>query len=136
MRNRRLPSLFQHLAFTAMLALVLVPTVGRMAQGPRAVEATPADATPAAAANAHALHHGAHADPAAPVPDRPLPAPHHGASGDCDYCPLLQGLLTPGIGPPAPALALAPADPRWVGSDARFDTPYPTGLGSRGPPVA
>jgi hypothetical protein len=123
--------LMHRLALAATFALLLVPALGRMAQAAHVEPARDAwgamctdgslDLDPALA---HAGHHG---------PAAPEAPPHHGA-GDCDYCPLLQGLVSPV--PPVFMPVARVATPNATSGDAvehpRFR--HPNGLGSRGPP--
>ena len=138
MRMSTFHSLMHRLALVATLALALVPTIGRVAKaGPEVDHGGMHDATAAApVADPHAAHHAHHAmadaTPVAPAPT-PAPMPHHG-DGDCEYCPLLQGLVTPA---PVGVAALDTAPPAHVAqrnTPARIDFRHPNGLGSRGPP--
>ena len=115
----------QRLALVATLALVLVPTLGRMAQAFDAPAPSHA-VSQAHPPSHHAMHHQAPALPKTPMP-------HHG-DGDCDYCPLLLSMVAPK--PPAlvaPEIALQPA-PMPVVAMAPPPYRHPTGLLSRGPP--
>ena len=130
MRVHAFRRLMQRLALVATLALVLVPTLGRMAQafdGP-----APSHALSHAHPPSH--HAGHHMVPALPQAPMPAPMPHHG-DGDCDYCPLLLSMVAPK--PPAlvaPAVTLQPA-PKPVVASAPPPYAHPTGLLSRGPPA-
>ena len=126
------------LALVATLALALVPTIGRVAKaGAEAGHGAMHHAMASTqAVDPHAAHHAHHAmaeaPAAAPVPT-PAPMPHHG-DGDCEYCPLLQGLVAP-----APVAVVAPdgVPPAHVLqriTPARIAFRHPNGLGSRGPP--
>ena len=151
MRKRHFQQLMHRVALVAAFALVLVPTLGRLAQGGAGGHAeTPAIATQAMPAHAmahmgHAMAHGpmdpglshaqmGHARPDAPP--SPQPSKHQGHAGDCDYCPLLQMLVAPAAAVATVAIALPPVSVPSARADARFDTPHPTGLGSRGPPLS
>lgn len=121
------------LALAAMLALVLVPTAGRLYAG----AATTTTATVAAAGSGSTgtlIAHAAHADHAgaATTPERPAPPPgeQHPGHADCPYCPLLGQLAdaahplpllaNPPAGPaPAPTVAAGHAGPRLHGPHAR-----------------
>jgi hypothetical protein len=138
MRAPPFQRLMHRLALAATFALLLVPSIGRMAQAGQGealrdtwgAMCTAAglvyETTPTAQAH-HQGHHD-HGTPAMPG------APHHG-SGDCDYCPLLQSMVVA----KAPALVgiatLAPVAPAIVDSAAPPQFRHPTGLGSRGPPA-
>ena len=119
---------FQHwmsrLGLAASLLLVLVPTLGRVAQ-----------ATTAHMAQQQAVHaHHGDADRThwqSGGADSPRPAL---GDPDCDYCPLLSS-LTPSMdiafnAMPLPAMGRPAAAPRAL--DLRWRHPW--GLGSRGPP--
>ena len=151
MRKRHFQQLMHGVALVAAFALVLVPTLGRLAQGGAGGHAealtTAAQAMAAhdMAHMGHAMAHGSmdagmsharmgHAQPDAPP--TPQPSKHQGHAGDCDYCPLLQMLVTPAAAMATVALALPPVSAPSTHADARFDTPHPTGLGSRGPPIS
>ena len=138
MRMSTFHSLMHRLALAATLALALVPTVGRVAKAGADVDHGGMHHATAAApvADPHAAHHAHHAmadaPPVAPAPT-PAPMPHHG-DGDCEYCPLLQGLVTPA---PVAVAALDAAPPAHVvqrNTPARIVFRHPNGLGSRGPP--
>ena len=151
MRKRHFQQLMHRVALVAAFALVLVPTLGRLAQGRAGGHAeTPAIAMQAmpAHAMAHMGHAMAHAsmDPGLShaqmghsqpdTPPSPQPSKHQGHAGDCDYCPLLQMLVAPAAAMATVAIALPPVSVPNAPADARFDTPHPTGLGSRGPPLS
>lgn len=118
---------FQHwmsrLGLAASLLLVLVPTLGRVAQA-----AAPHAAQQHAAHAQHRSADHAHRQAGDDIPRAALGDP------DCDYCPLLSS-MAPSMGialavMPVPAIgrmATAPRAPelRWR---------HPWGLGSRGPP--
>jgi hypothetical protein len=122
------------LALAATFALVLVPTFGRLAQagqGDALRDAWGAMCTVAGLTLDGDDAHGRTHDPAPRVPH----APHQG-NGDCDYCPLLQALVAPKP-PVLQAIAVVPAPAPAFAAD--LATPcfrHPTGLGSRGPPIA
>lgn len=122
------------LALAAMLALVVMPTAGRLhaAAGARTSGTTGADG-----ASHHAGEHSHHRAPDAGrnAPDAPA-APDRGHAGhdDCAYCPLLAQLA--GTVPPVVLLAAPPAGPApsltaAIGHAAR----RPHGLHARGPPT-
>ena len=155
MRKRHFQQLMHRVALVAAFALVLVPTLGRLAQGGAGDRAhAVAEALPTAtqAMPAHAMAHMGHAmahasmDPgmshaqmghARPdAPPSPQPSKHQGHAGDCDYCPLLQMLVAPAAAVATVAIALPPVSVPSARADARFDSPHPTGLGSRGPPLS
>lgn len=128
------------LALVAMLALTLVPGIGRFAQqmGPNA-----ADGGAASALGAMCTTRGLAYDASVAAieqtgfslgDDDQRPAPPSHADDDCDYCTIAAASLVP---VPASAIALAPvveiASPtRGVPALAWH---YPLGLGSRGPPL-
>src|SRR5690606_33160223 len=130
MRNRLFQSRMTLLALAAMLLLALLPTLGRLAQ---AGQGAAADAwTQLCTVSGMTLVKlpVSFGHPDAPAPD------HGGSAADCDYCPLLgnlvgrvAALLLVALGfAPAAAVPLRTASPRRA--------PYPTGLGSRGPPAS
>lgn len=134
------------LALFAILALVLLPTSGRLAGQDRGGPAS--SEFPAAGIAGHAHdpgpgHEAVHGHAAGPpdaggpgeAPDSPRPAPHEGHA-DCAYCPLLASVL----------LVAVPRLPQATGRQhdswhpplrtARLGYLHPCGLGSRGPPVS
>ena len=138
MRAPPFQRLMHRLALAATFALLLVPSIGRMAQAGQGEALRDAfgamctaaglvyETTPTAQA-----HHQSHHDHGAPA----IPgAPHHG-NGDCDYCPLLQTMVVA----KAPALVgvatLVPVAPATVDVAAPPQFRQPNGLGSRGPPT-
>lgn len=138
------------LALFAVLALVLLPTSGRLAGQVPGGPAPSVSAAGEMAGHAHdhghghdAGHEAAHGhaagspDAGGPgeAPDSPRPAPHEGHA-DCAYCPLLASVL------PVAVLPLPPATgrehDRWYPPlrTARLGYLHPCGLGSRGPPLS
>lgn len=125
----RAPDFHRHLlriAFAAALLLLLVPTVGRVMRASAQADGAWAQMCTLAGMKLVRLP-GTDIDPA-PVPPSHMP-------DDCAYCPLLQALAVL-------VLWLAVVHPQGL---ARFvparDPPlrwrsHPTGLGSRGPPLA
>jgi hypothetical protein len=131
------------LALLAMLALVLLPTVGRIAQQSSAGAAT-RDNTLDPALGAICTARGLVYDPEVAVieargfvfqtdaDDRRIPPPHTG--DDCDYCTIAATSLSSGF------VSLGTATPT---SDIALPSlrnhvviwHYPLGLGSRGPPL-
>lgn len=117
------------LALAAMLLLACVPTLGRLLAGPAAQDAG-GWAQLCTVAGLQQVPLPGLADPFAPAPPPAGATPDH-----CPYCPLLQGLVpvvvASAIASPRPAprllqVRIAPAaPPAW----------WPTGLGSRGPPL-
>lgn len=121
--NRRLHLWITRSALAATLALVLVPTLGRLIGLPAApvhhaaLQAT----TPGTGEGSHA------ADPGSTIPPR--------LDMDCSYCALLLGaasLPVPRLASGAPPRGIATAVPQT--GTPRLDR-HPTGLGSRGPPL-
>ncbi|MGY0505874.1 DUF2946 family protein [Luteimonas sp. e5] len=119
-------------ALLAALLLALVPSIGRLHQAFATADA----AMPTMAMctmdgmREVALPAWAVADPAAEADTPDVPRSAH----DCDYCPLLAGLL--GVQPLDPAAWLPSA---FTGLLPLRDAPrvgmrHPSGLGSRGPP--
>jgi hypothetical protein len=123
------------LALAAMLLLLLVPTVGRVLSarsdasdgvwtqmctmaGLKLVKLTPGDA-----------------NPVGPDPAKPSPA-GNGMADDCAYCPVLNALVALVLW----AVFAFPAAPTRQLPPARAPLPrtrwHPSGLGSRGPPIA
>ncbi len=125
----------------AMLALTLLPSVGRLAQYD-AVDAATADRALAPLLGAMCTAKGIAYDPAVAViesavflpaddDDRTPSAPH---IGDCDYCTIAA---TSGV-PASLAIAvplLANDATQRIPSDRIVRWHYPLGLGSRGPPL-
>jgi len=131
MHKRALHALMQRLALAATFALLLVPTLGRLAQageGTATRDAWGAMCTAAGLQLADYAHDTSH-EPTAPRPA----VPHH--AGDCAYCPLAQALVAPSTAvfagaAPLPDMAPPPAP---TARPAFFR--HPNGLGSRGPPL-
>lgn len=128
------------LALFAILALVLLPTAGRVAAPLAHAEAghAAADAGP----GSHASHdgHDRHAGVAATGVERKAPAPFdpeapHEDHGDCAYCPLLASLLLLGVVRLPPRVAAPASDWLRLPRVAALRFIHPCGLGSRGPPV-
>jgi Protein of unknown function (DUF2946) len=126
------------LALLAMLALVLLPSIGRIAQG---FDAATAPGENALAFGAMCTAQGLAYDPTvasieaalfSPTDnDRDPPLPHF---GDCDYCTIAATSVVPAfITLAAPALADDTVRP--VNLDRIAQWYYPLGLGSRGPPI-
>ena len=135
MRAPPFQRLMHRLALAATFALLLVPSIGRLAQagqGEVLRDAWGAMCTAAglsyegttAATEGHA-HHDA-------MPSSPA-MPHHG-TGDCDYCPLLQAMVASKAPAVLPVAALAPVAPQTIDAAAPPRFRHPNGLGSRGPP--
>lgn len=126
---------FKHLALLAMLALVLLPPMGRLAQA----AATEAVALAQATATERLVpmpSHGEHcASMAEAVTDRPdLPPTLPG--DDCAYCPILAALSLPSAqGIVVPPLVW-PAQWAAGGSLGQRGRTTTAGLGARGPPRA
>jgi hypothetical protein len=113
------------LALFAMLLLALAPSISRALASP----AASADGWTAICSMQGLKWVKASAgEPAAPG--------HAHDAGDCAYCPLLRGLdsAAPTLSmPAAPALAVRTPDAAPAVSASRWF--YPSGLGSRGPPL-
>jgi hypothetical protein len=125
------------LALAAMLALVVMPTAGRLYAGATGAAIAHADAAVTGSHDGHAEHadHAGHAGDA--TSDAPAPAPGEGHAGhaDCPYCPLLGQLA--GTAHPRPLIAVAPAGPAPALSVAAGHAARrPHGLHARGPPPA
>jgi len=143
MTASRFQRLMHGIALAAALALVTVPTLGRVAQACRTVapgEAWSAMCTaaglayvPATAPSGH-HHHMASAGSMAPVAPAPHQHPHDGG-GDCDYCPLLQSMVGSSALALLPTAHLSPMAPQVVLRTAAPAFRHPSGLGSRGPPA-
>ena len=148
MNRRLLHRWMSHLALAAIVALTLVPSVGRLAGQP----AMPMHVMPAGASTGGDISHGAHTDRAGAEAsaiarshehehahtDEGPPAAgngHHGSDDDCAYCPLLSGTTAL----PVPGLPAALPVHRTAVRVPATRTPaldrHPTGLGSRGPPI-
>ncbi|HEY0502095.1 MAG TPA: DUF2946 family protein [Lysobacter sp.] len=132
MRNPAFHRRMTLLALAAMLLLLSLPTVGRV------LSASSADSQGAWAQMCTMA--GLKLVKLAPAGDAgslESPAPKHALPGeDCAYCPVLAGLAmllvwTLFAAPPAARRALPP----WRQAPLRAFT-HPSGLGSRGPPIA
>lgn len=144
------PAAFQRsmarLALMAMLALTLLPGIGRIAQQ---TGTDAADRGLVSALGAMCTSQGLAYDPvvaAAEAAAFPLqiggegrspsnPNPHPHAGGDCDYCTIASASIVTAF--------LSPGSPALIGGNialpSRSSRPvfwhYPLGLGSRGPPL-
>jgi hypothetical protein len=127
-------TILTHLSLLAILLLAIVPTAGRMAGGSHAMHAASVMADPPASHGAHHAmgHHGAghHAPPAPPAQ-----APSAPPDGDCEYCPLLAGLVAFALPPLALDAIDAPTRVPPVRAFAPRTLLVP-GLGARGPPTS
>ena len=140
MRAPPFQRLMHRLALAATFALLLVPTIGRLAQagqGEVLRDAWGAMCTAAGLSYEEApvaqAHHGhRHAQPMPSAPAMPG-MPHHGA-GDCDYSPLLQAMVSPKAPSRLPVAGVPPVAPTAVDAAAPPRFRHPNGLGSRGPP--
>ena len=131
MSLRRLPPLLPALALVAALLLALLPSVGRLYQ---AAQSAPPDTIALCTVEGFK-------QAAAPLWALADAAAHHRNPGgepsahDCDYCPLLSGLVVLAF----IALAfwpLATFSPRRIeAASPRVGRRHPCGLGSRGPPA-
>ena len=125
-RRRPLQDAFARLALAAMLALVLLPTLGRLHPPDPAFAALsgPDAEAPMCRVRLPGM-------PALPAPDRPQ-APQ--ADDDCAYCPLLAELATPTVATWRPLLPTPMPAPVRAASP-RSVAALPIGhLGPRGPP--
>ena len=126
MNRRRFHHWMTRSALAATLALVLVPTLGRLVGLPAmpVLHVAMQSATPDAGhGNGHHV-------------TEPASNAHPGMGEDCDYCALLMGtasLPVPTLHTSLPRLSIAVAVPQT--GAPRLDR-HPTGLGSRGPPLA
>ncbi|WP_132999328.1 DUF2946 family protein [Luteimonas arsenica] len=124
MSARALQAWMGRIGLAAALLLLAVPTVGRF------VHASPGAAHVHGQAGHGHAHHSDAADPGKRHPSRPAPG-----DSDCDYCPLLAAMAAlPGVPFLLAALPSAPPSCLSVGAP-RLPWLYPTGLGSRGPPL-
>jgi hypothetical protein len=129
----RFQRLMAHLALSAALAMMAVPTLGRLAgSGVQGAESTWAALCTAAGLErvAIVLPDGGR------TPGQPH-APHPGsAGGDCAYCPLLASILLLVFA--WLAMPLQARCERWQfpWQSGRTAFAYPCGLGSRGPPAS
>ena len=131
MHKRPLHALMQRLALAATFALLLVPTLGRLAQ---AGEGTAAHDAWGAMCTAAGLQLADHAHDTSHDPTAPRPAvPHH--AGDCAYCPLAQALVAPSTAVFAGAAPLPDVAPTRAPTARPAYFRHPNGLGSRGPPL-
>jgi hypothetical protein len=136
---------FAALGLLAMLALALLPTIGRLASPTGAAHEVAANETTIAAENAAlgamctvtGLRYDdtaalALAEALAPEAPPKAPTPHEHA--DCDYCPLAASTALPLV-----AALPATTPSTHVALPARISAPFPrrhpSGLGSRGPPA-
>lgn len=135
--HRRFPYWVNRLALAAMLALVVMPTAGRLSQAGIGVESTRAGSIDGGAVVTAAPAGHDHAS-AAGQPSRPAPAApgeRHATHADCPYCPLLGQLA--GAAHPLPLPAAAPADPAPPLAVAAGHAGLRLhGLHARGPPAA
>lgn len=133
------------LALLAMLALALLPGIGRIAQAREhgaAVVATPfAQPLLGAICTTKGLAYDARLAATEAISfalddrtDTPAPAPPPHADHDCDYCALTSATVVPAsiVLPASSPHADATPDPR---GDTHILLYYPRGLGSRGPPL-
>ncbi len=131
--SRQWNQVFSRLALAATLALVFMPSLGRVV---RVVSAQPQQQAQhhdhAGMAGMHDMAgmHGMHQSPAQEGHGGPAVP----ADGDCEYCPILASLSLPGayvFAVPALAWPL-----RWgaSGSLGQPGRAVVTGLGARGPP--
>ncbi|HKN77711.1 MAG TPA: DUF2946 family protein [Lysobacter sp.] len=131
MHKRRLHALMQRLALAATLALLLVPTLGRLAQAGEGTAAHDAWGAMCTAAGLQLADH-AHDTPHEPTAPRPA-VPHH--ADDCAYCPLAQALVAPSTAVYAGAAPLPDVAPAPTPTARPASFRHPNGLGSRGPPL-
>lgn len=134
------------LALLAMLALTLLPGIGRLSQNVAITgsSATASDNALGQLFGAICTTQGLAYDPAVAAieavgfatqsdDDRRNPSPPH-AGNDCDYCTIASAANVPAF-----AALLAPALTRDIALPPRRDRVaiwhYPLGLGSRGPPL-
>lgn len=119
------------LALAAMLLLACVPTLGRLLAGPASQDGG-GWAQLCTVAGLQQVQLPGLADPFAPPPPS---QPDWAMPDHCPYCPLLQGLV-PLVAPTVVA-AVRPAPPLQPMHATPADPPdwWPTGLGSRGPPL-
>ena len=134
---------FAWLALVAMLMLVAVPSLGRLARGvppPAPAMAHATHAMPAVAHAGHGMHHTAAVQPGhhsdAPHPRGETPRENGHAGHDCAYCPLLAGLSLTATVPwlPRAPLERAPWSVR-AAANPPLAAPVPA-LGGQGPPVS
>lgn len=131
------------LALFAILALVLLPTAGRVAAplvhagaGHVAADVDPGDPPGHGGHDSHHAHGGAAtAGGEGKVPAPAAPGAPHEDHGDCAYCPLLASLLLLGVVRLPPRVGTPAGDWRRLPRPAALRFIHPCGLGSRGPPV-
>jgi hypothetical protein len=124
-RRRALQAAFARLALAAMLALVVLPTLGRLHPQTAAFEALSEAEAPMCRVRLPGT-------PALPAPDRPQ-APH--AGDDCAYCPLLAALATPTVATWRPLLPTQQPVPARTASPRSVVALAIGHLGPRGPPA-
>jgi hypothetical protein len=132
MRNAAFHRRMTLLALAAMLLLLSLPTLGRvMAGAPDDARGAWAQMCTMAGLKLVKLAPGGDANPLDP------PAPKHMMPGeDCAYCPVLAGLAMLLVWTLlAPLPASRRALPPWRNTPLRAFV-HPSGLGSRGPPIA
>jgi hypothetical protein len=123
-RHRALQDAFARLALVAMLALAVLPTLGRLHAPARVVEGASGHDRDTPPCHMHL--------PGGPAPDRPH-APHTG--DDCAYCPLLATLASPTFATWRPRVP-PPMPPPAEASSTHVAAVVAVGhLGPRGPPV-
>lgn len=136
---------FAALGLLAMLALALLPTIGRLASPAGAAHQATNDETTLAAENAAlgamCTVAGLRYDDAAALalaealaPEAPPTTPAPRDHADCDYCPLAASTALPLVAS-LPAAMPSTHVVRPARVSAPFPRRHPSGLGSRGPPA-
>lgn len=119
-RRRTLQDAFARLALTAMLALALLPTLGRL------------HAPAGSAAPMCQVRYAPAGTVARPSPDQPVPA--HEEEDGCPYCPLLAVLDAPGTFEWRPALPPPASFQPVTTATVAGIVAHAGTLGPRGPP--
>jgi len=122
------------MALAAILALVLMPTAGRLYQADRSDDGGPGNALSIAMP---ITGHGDHATVAsrdAAPPESPVAPDKHSAHADCPYCPLLGQLASAAHPLPLPARVPGGPAPLLAVTDGHAAL-RPHGLHARGPPT-
>ena len=128
--------LWLQLSLLSALLLAVVPTLGRIAEARHAPDAATLSAHFCGDPGAPATRLAALWQAERALRDALQPPEGKRPHADCDYCPLLAGLIIPAIpalapAPPAPAALRGGQPDRTIHRDQR----HPSGLGSRGPPM-
>ena len=118
-------------ALVAAMLLSLLPTIGRIAQAQAPVHAGIAEVALCTVQGLKQVALPLATSASLQQPDAPAPRPAH----DCDYCPLLAGLVALAVVTLLLWPQALPAPATHFRDARRIATRHPSGLGSRGPPL-